>query len=308
MPPAPLVSVLLAVSDGERYLRAALESILRQTVSDFELLVVDDGSTDGSPAILESIEDQRLRVLRNDARHGLAASLNRGLDEARGRYVARLDADDIAFPRRLERQLQRMVSGSPVAVVGSAVMELDASDRPGALHLMPTGPIQVRWAALFSSPFFHPSVLVDREMLETHGLRYEAEYLESEDYDLWTRLLAHAEGDNLAEPLLLYRVHASQASQARRGLQRDFQKRVALREIDRVAPGLASEGGELAWRVGAGLQVEDGRVEDAARAYVALLHAFRIRHAEPCGPRCCGADVGPACARGRRRGSEPGAA
>ncbi len=121
---------------------------------------------------------------------------------------------------------------------------------------MPIGAISVRWAALFSSPFFHPSVLVDREALETHGLRYDSAYLESEDYELWTRLLLHAEGDNLADPLLLYRVHAGQASQARRGLQRDFQRRVALREIGRVAPALDPAHAELAWRVGAGLAVE----------------------------------------------------
>jgi glycosyltransferase involved in cell wall biosynthesis len=271
---APLVSVLLAVSNGERYLPAALESVLRQTVSDFELLVVDDGSNDGTPAILEGIGDARLRVLRNDERQGLAASLNRGLGEARGRYVARLDADDIALSRRLEMQLQRMVSGSAIAVVGSAVLELDASGRPGALHAMPTGPVPVRWAALFSSPFFHPSVLVDRDVLEQHGLRYDPEYLESEDYDLWTRLLEYADGDNLAEPLVLYRVHADQASQARRDLQRDFQRRVALREIGRVAPGLDRDRAELAWRVGAGIPVEAERIEGAARAYVDLVRAF----------------------------------
>ncbi|MEP7225551.1 MAG: glycosyltransferase family 2 protein, partial [Actinomycetota bacterium] len=112
MSAAPLVSVLLAVSNGEHYLRAAIESVLRQTISDLELIVVDDGSTDETPEILAAVDDPRLQVLRNEGRLGLAVSLNRGLDEARGRYVARLDADDIAFPRRLERQLQRMVSGS----------------------------------------------------------------------------------------------------------------------------------------------------------------------------------------------------
>jgi glycosyltransferase involved in cell wall biosynthesis len=274
--PAPLVSVLLAVSNGERYLRAALESVLRQTISDFELLVVDDGSTDGTPAILDDIGDARLRVLRQEARQGLAASLNRGLDEARARYVARLDADDVAFPRRLERQLQRMVSGSPVAVVGSAVVELDESARTGGIHVMPVGPIAVRWASLFSSPFFHPSVLVDREALEAHDLRYDPEYLESEDYDLWARLLAHADGDNLSEPLVLYRVHAGQASQARRDLQRDFQRRVALREIRRVAPDLDPEPAELAWRVGAGLPIQEARLDDAAAAYLTLLEAFEL--------------------------------
>ncbi len=274
VPAAPLVSVLLAVSNGERYLRAALQSVLRQTVSDLELIVVDDGSTDSTPDILSAIDDERLRVLRNDERSGLAASLNRGLDETRGRYVARLDADDIAVPRRLERQLQRMVSGSQVAVVGSAVLELDPSGRLGMAHLMPSGSTAVRWAALFGSPFFHPSVLVDREVLERYELRYDPDYLESEDYDLWTRLLAHAEGDNLTEPLVLYRVHAGQASQARGEIQRRFQERVSLRELGRVAPGLRSERAELARRVGAGLPLEPQRLEEAASAYVDLLQAF----------------------------------
>ncbi len=139
---------------------------------------------------------------------------------------------------------------------------------------MPIGPISVRWAALFSSPFFHPSVLVDREALETHGLRYDPAYLESEDYELWARLLLHAEGDNLTDPLLLYRVHAGQASQARRGIQGDFQRRVALREIGRVAPELDPEHTELAWRVGAGLPVERERTEEAVRAFVELVRAF----------------------------------
>lgn len=107
METAPLVTVLLAVSNGERYLEMALESVLRQTMSDLELVVVDDGSTDATPAILEGIRDSRLRVLRSAERQGLASALNRGLDEARGRYVARLDADDVAFPHRLERQLRR---------------------------------------------------------------------------------------------------------------------------------------------------------------------------------------------------------
>jgi glycosyltransferase involved in cell wall biosynthesis len=274
VPAAPLVSVLLAVSNGERYLRAALDSVLRQTVSDFELLVVDDGSTDATPTILDDIADTRLRVLRNEERNGLAASLNLGLDEARARYVARLDADDIAFPHRLERQLEHMESHRSTAIVGSAVMELDASGRPGRLHPMPSGPVAVRWSALFSSPFFHPSVLVDRDVLETHELRYDPEYPESEDYDLWSRLLRLVDGDNLTDPLVLYRVHASQASQARRDLQREYQRRVALREIGRVAPGLDPERAELAWRVGTGLPVESSRVDEAIRAYAELLGAF----------------------------------
>jgi glycosyltransferase involved in cell wall biosynthesis len=270
----PHVSVLVSVSNGERYLRTALDSVLGQSVADLELLVVDDGSTDATPAILDAIRDPRLRVLRNDERLGLAASLNRGLDEARGRFVARLDADDVALPRRLARQLARIQADPQAAIIGSAVLDLRENDRLGRVHAMPQGPAAVRWASLFSSPFFHPSVLVDREALEAHGLRYDAEYLESEDYDLWTRLLTHAEGDNLAEPLVLYRVHPGQASRARRGIQRDFQRQVALREIERVAPDLGRERAELAWRIGAGEPVEPGQLADAAAALVDLWEAF----------------------------------
>jgi glycosyltransferase involved in cell wall biosynthesis len=276
----PLVSVLVAVANGERYLRIALESALRQSLADLELLVVDDGSDDATPAILGAIDDARLRVLRNEQRSGLATSLNRALDEARGRFVARLDADDVAMPRRLERQLAAVDSSPNLGVVGSAVLELDRAGRPGAVHAMPSSPTEVSWAALFSSPFYHPSVLVDRGLLERHSLRYDPTYLESEDYDLWTRLLAHADGDNLPEPLLLYRVHAGQASSRRRDLQRDFQREIALREIASVAPALDAERAELAWRVGAGERI-DGDCVDAADAFVELLEAFESRDASP---------------------------
>lgn len=273
-PAEPLVSVLMAAHDAARFLRAAIESMLRQTVADLELLVVDDGSVDATASILDDVGDPRLVVLRNEQRLGLAASLNRGLEEVRGRYVARLDADDVALPDRLERQLARIQREPSIAVVGSAAVELDVRGRPGALHVMPSGAGAIRWHALFGAPFLHPSVLVDRLVLVEHELRYDPEFLESEDYDLWARLLEVADGDNLTEPLLLYRTHAGQASQRRRGVQREFQRRVALREIARVAPELTPEQSELAWRVGAGEVVEPERLEDAADAFAALVGAF----------------------------------
>jgi glycosyltransferase involved in cell wall biosynthesis len=281
----PLVSVLVAAHDAEAYVGTAVRSMLRQTVADLELLVVDDCSTDGTPDVLAAIADARLVVLRNDARLGLAASLNEALDAARGQYVARLDADDVAMPRRLERQLARMRSGSPVAVVGSGVLDLDDEGRPGRLHLMPAGPDAVRWASLFSSPFFHPSVLVEREILDRHELRYDTDFAESEDYDLWTRLLAVADGDNVAEPLVLYRVHEGQASRRRRELQRELQRRVAMREIGRYVPDLAAGGRGLAWRLGAGEPLERSELEDAADAIATVAEAFDAAHPGSAGSR-----------------------
>jgi glycosyltransferase involved in cell wall biosynthesis len=235
----PLVSVLLAVHDDTRFLREAVDSVLHQTLADLELILVDDGSREP----VGDFEDTRVRVLRNDTQLGLAASLNRGLDVASGKYVARLDADDVALPERLERQIDRLQG--PTAVVGAAVVDLDERGARGRMHVMPEGARALRWHALFSSPFFHPTVLVDRDVLDAHGLRYDPEFLESEDYDLWTRLFAFADGDNLREPLVLKRVHAGQASQRRRDVQESFQRRVAVREIGLLAPEVDAE---AVWR------------------------------------------------------------
>jgi glycosyltransferase involved in cell wall biosynthesis len=272
----PLVSVLLAVHDDARFLREAIDSVLRQTLADLELVVVDDASTDETPSLLEAVADERLIVLRNDGQLGLAASLNRGLDAASGKYVARLDADDTAEPERLGLQVERLRADSHTAVVGSAVVDLDEHGRRGRTHVLPQGAVALRWHALFGSPFFHPTVLVDRETLDRHGLRYDPSFLESEDYDLWTRLFAVADGDNLREPLVLKRVHAGQASQRRGDVQESFRRQVAVREIAQVAPGIDAE---AAWRVGA--RKQGGSRKELAR----LLLQFERRHGRDWGVR-----------------------
>jgi glycosyltransferase involved in cell wall biosynthesis len=260
----PLVSILLSVNNDETFVAEGVDSVLRQTVSDLELIVIDDASTDGTPQRLEAFDDSRLAVLRNDEQVGLAASLNAGLARAQGRYVARLDADDVAYPNRLELQLARM---DGLAILGTAIVDLDAQGRTGQLHRNPLGRCAVRWHSLFSSPFFHPTVLVDRDALG--GLRYDETFLESEDYELWTRLLERGEGANLAEPLVAKRIHSGQASQRRSDVQQSFQRQVALREIARVAPDVDAE---RAWRVGA------RRRGGSRTEFLRLLRAFQRVH------------------------------
>jgi len=277
----PLVSVLLAVRDGARFLGAAVDSVLDQTLRDLELVVVDDASTDATPELLAAYADARLAIVRNDEQLGLAASLNRGLERATGRYVARLDADDRALPRRLERQVARLQSAPEVAIAGTDVADLDEHGRAGAVHEMPRGPVAVRWHALFAAPFFHPTVLVDREELDSNGLRYDESFLESEDYELWTRLLTAADGDNLPEPLVLKRAHPGQASERRRELQTSFQRRVALREIARLAPDLSPPDAEIAWRLGSGRDPS----RDGVGPYRELLARFEREHGVDAGVR-----------------------
>ena len=270
----PLVSVLLAAHDEARFVGAAVASVLRQTLGDLELVVVDDASADDTPGVLAAFDDERVVVLRNDEQLGLAASLNRALERASGRFVARLDADDLALPRRLELQVARLRSQPSVAIVGSDVADIDELGRLGQVHELPRGSVAVRWHALFGAPFFHPTVLVDRELLDRQGLRYDPSFLESEDYHLWTRLLAFGDGDNVPEPLVLKRAHPAQASARRRDVQVSFQRRVALAEIALIAPELSPEEAERAWRLGSG--------RDATRAgvapYLRLLERFEATH------------------------------
>ena len=256
-----------------------MASLLRQTLTELEVVVVDDGSSDETAEVLAGFADSRLVVVRNDASVGLAASLNAGLDRARGRYVARLDADDVALPRRLELQLAALRRRPGLALCGTAALELDERGSPGRLHEMPVGDAGVRWHLHFSCPFFHPSVLVDRDVLDRNGLRYDTSFLESEDYDLWSRLLRVSGGDNLREALLLKRVHPGQATRRNREVQRSFQRVVALREIASTAPALGEHRSDLAWALGAGEVVPDGRHEEATDAFLELLDAFRGRHA-----------------------------
>ena len=238
-------------------------SLDAQTLDDLELIVVDDGSAEP----LEGFDDPRVAVLRNERQLGLAASLNRALDQASGKYVARLDADDVARQDRLSVQVARLRADSRTAAVGSAVVDLDEQGRRGRTHVMPSGARRLRWLALFSSPFFHPTVLVDRETLDAHGLRYDPEFLESEDFDLWTRLFAFADGDNLGEPLVLKRVHPGQASVRRRDVQESFQRRVALRELARYEVDA-----DAVWR-------------GSRSELVRLLRAFERRHGVDWGVR-----------------------
>ena len=215
------VTVLIAVYNGGEYLRQAIGDVLGQTYADFELLVVDDASTDGSADLARSFDDPRIRVLRNPANLGQAPSLNVGLAEARGAYVARLDADDRMLPERLDRQVA-VLDGQPhVALVGTWV---DVVDESGKLWGTLRGDIRdytdfVAAVLVDHYPFGHPSLMYRREVVLGLG-GYDAELAPAEDKDLYRRLvLAGHEARVVREPLVHYRRHEGQLSQARRDLQ-----------------------------------------------------------------------------------------
>jgi len=207
----PLVSVVLAVHDGEAYLAAAIESVLGQTYSNLELIVVDDGSRDASAALAASYTDRRVRVVRNERNLGLVASLNRGIELAGGEFIARMDADDVAAPQRLELQVRRMTGDPGLAVLGTDITYADATGNVvGRPRSLPSGPALVRWRLLRGTCLYHPTVMVRRAALG--GERYSARHIHAEDYDLWLRLSRHHRLDNLPQSLLLHRRHGQSVS------------------------------------------------------------------------------------------------
>jgi GT2 family glycosyltransferase len=211
----PRVSVVLPVYNGEPFLAAAVESILAQTLPDFELIAVDDGSTDTSALTLERLArgDPRLLVV-SQPNAGIVAALNRGLALARGEFVARMDADDVACPERFAKQIAFLDAHPEVAVVGAAVTLIDANGKPIRDMRYPESPQAVAEFLRTASALAHPAVMMRKEAVIAAG-SYRPAYRHAEDYDLWLRLVERHKLANLPDRLLLYRQHGAKLSFSR---------------------------------------------------------------------------------------------
>lgn len=211
---APLISVLLPVKNGAVYLAAALESIGVQSFRNFELLVIDDASTDSTAAIIQTAAqaDPRIRPLRNSG-NGLVAALNCGLQQIApsSDFIARMDADDIAEPQRLELQLAAFADRPLLALVGTACRLIDDAGLDCGLRYYPEEPAAIRAALPRSCCIAHPTVMLRRSALAALE-PYRPCFLHAEDYDLWLRLTERYDCCNLPEPLLRYRLHDGQIS------------------------------------------------------------------------------------------------
>ena len=206
----------MPVFNGERFLEEALASILEQTWSEFEFVVVDDGSQDGTADILRGVMDARLRVV-TQPNAGMAAALNAGLRISRGRYVARMDADDRSSPDRLARQVAFLDRHADVALVGSSYRLIDGDGACSGVMPMLVSPVAVARDLYTRSPFGHGTVMVRRDVLEQLD-GYAGSWWPVDDYDLWRRLLVEYRGANLPEALYDYRLHEQNSSVAQQTL------------------------------------------------------------------------------------------
>jgi len=213
----PLVSVLFPCFDAERFVGAALGSLLDQTYDKLEILAIDDASGDGTGRILEQLaaRDDRVRVLRNERNLGLIGTLNRGVAEARGELIARMDADDIAASERIERQVGTLLRHPELDVVGTGI-SIVGSGRGRALGPRPVrclSPGGARFTALFATPAVHATILARAPVMRAHPYGTSPDSLHAEDYEMFARMLEDGAGfGNVDEPLMTVRANPQSVS------------------------------------------------------------------------------------------------
>ena len=224
---APRVSVIMPAFNQARYCRAAIGSVLGQTLRDLELIIIDDGSTDDTGAIIDATaaRDQRICVVHR--RHaGVSASINLGILLARAENLARQDADDLSVEHRLETQLAFLENHSNVAVVGADLLCIAEDGRPIRRISYPAGDADLHQELLRSCPIGHPATMLRRSMMMKVG-GYRPIFDFAEDYDLWLRVSEHADLANIPMILVHYRVHGASTTQ-RHYRQQRFRSQVAL--------------------------------------------------------------------------------
>jgi glycosyltransferase involved in cell wall biosynthesis len=284
----PAVSVLMPVFNGERHLAAAIDSILAQTFRDFELIIVDDGSTDDSRSIVTRYRDSRFRLIALERNAGLSMALNRGLAEVASPLVARQDADDLAEPNRLERQVREMQVRPDVALLGSRAIAMDEGGHATGVVWRPVTPASVLWYSLVDNPFIHTAIMFRTSVVRDECGGFDPRYDPfSQDWALWCRVMEGHGYANLPETLVRYRVRASSIiGSLEKPAQDGYRARFAgiVQEIiaAQVARVFGDEMSETDRRQLAGfaLGVEPSDVPHFLRVFERLLNGFLRRHPE----------------------------
>jgi glycosyltransferase involved in cell wall biosynthesis len=224
MPP-PLVSVIMAVHNGEQFIREAIDSVLEQTFKDFEFIVIDDGSTDSTSLILAEYQsrDARIHVKRLDQNQGLTICLNMGIQLARGKYVARMDADDVCLPHRFEEQVKYLDKHPEIVVLGTAFTFIDEAGNHQRDYVFSDNPDVLKWNLLFFNPISHPTAMFRLPAIKSLD-GYDPKIIRAQDYDLWWRVSLIGKLGNLKDAHLLLRLHEKRVTNKHKNQQLDSAK------------------------------------------------------------------------------------
>lgn len=206
------ISVVMPVYNGELYLKESIGSILDQTFNDFEFIVINDGSNDGSGNIIASYAkiDKRIKII-NQTNQGIVVALNNGLKIANGKYIARMDCDDISLPTRFYKQVEYMEHHLDIGVCGTWIRYF--GNQKAGCWKPPLDMESMRSELIFTSILAHPTVFIRKEIFDKYNLFYRNDYIHAEDYDLWIRFAKCTRLANIPEILYLYRVHEHQVTQ-----------------------------------------------------------------------------------------------
>jgi glycosyltransferase involved in cell wall biosynthesis len=276
----PAVSVVMPVYNAERYVRDAVDSILAQSFRYFELLIIDDGSRDDTPAILESYTDPRIKVIRNEINRGLVYTANRCLDESTGDYIAIMHADDVALPHRLAAQVAYLKRHPQVGIVGSWYETFGNSSavaRPYTDHE------HIAAALLFNSALGHPTVMYRKEILRLFEARYARDQFPIEDWEMWVRMAGVTRLANLPSILLRYRVHTTSVTGthgAKFGSESPTiktAKPLYTQLLARLGVVATAEELDIHTRIGHGFPFEDGNAIRRAESWLRQLIAANRR-------------------------------
>lgn len=238
----PLVTVLMAVYNGQDYLREAIESILNQTYSKLEFLIINDGSTDQTDAIIRSYKSRRIRYISNAKNQGLDVVLNKGFLLARGEYIARMDADDISLPSRIEEQVAFLETHSQYGAVGTYYANMDENGAVYEIGAQVIDDEDIKLAINNLNVFCHGSMMIRTSLIRKHNLSYDHAYYPLDDYELWTRMVHLAKVRNLPKVLYLYRINPKsmmhtmkkQIGQRPQKLNNKLQRTMKLPEFNRA--------------------------------------------------------------------------
>ncbi len=233
MPPS--VTVIMPVYNGIAHISEAIESILSQHFRDFEFLIMDDGSTDKSLDIVNSYRDSRIKLYRTEHNFGIAKTLNRGISIAQGRYIARMDCDDISHPERLHFQVDFLEKNPGIGLLGTGVRKI-RKNRKSKTVLWPSTDPEIKIDMLFQNPFFHPSIMVRTTLLQNTVYNEKQKY--AQDYGLWVSLAPQTKFANLPNTLLYYRNHEGQITKTKSELQATTARKVRQHYIRTLFPSI----------------------------------------------------------------------